>query len=161
MASQPSTNGERLITIRSQHWIKYVLPAFVYIVLIAMSILLFVLAGRTAHHSMWLSHLAFVAALILFLGTHHWFFLVLLSESSAHIIVTSHRVIMMQERILLHEEMTEYAFDKMKTVSSHKNGLLQTILRYGSLRFESGPDVRYVPHPNRVARDIEQAMGLN
>lgn len=154
-------SGERLIRIRSQHWVKYVFPAFVYTILITVSVLLFVLAGITAHHSMWLSHASFIAALLLSLGTHHWFFLLLLSESSAHIIVTNHRVIMMRDRMLLDEEMNEYAFDKMKTVAARKDGFLQTILRYGSLQFESGPDVRYVPHPNSVARDIEQAMGMN
>ena len=161
MATLEFNNGEHLIRIKSQHWIKYIFPAFVYLVLTVVSVLLFVLSGITVHHSMWLSHLAFVAALLLFLGTHHWFFLLLLSESSAHIIVTNHRVIMIRDRMLLDEEMNEYAFDKMKTVAAHKDGFWQTILRYGSLQFESGPDVRYVPHPNSVARDIEQAMGMS
>lgn len=160
MSPDVSDKGEKLIRIVNQHWIKYVFPAFVYLMLFTVSMLLFVLAGVTAHHSMWLSHITFAIALILFLGTHHWFFLVLLCESASHIMVTNNRVIWMHDRLFLDEQMSEYAFHKMKSVDATKKGMLQTVLRYGSLRFENGAKIPLVPHPNRIAKDIEQAMGL-
>lgn len=160
MTAPPPANGETLIRILSQHWIKYVFPVFVYCVLFAVSLLLFALAGLTADDAAWLSHLAYIAALALFLVTHHWFFLMLLCESAAHIVVTNHRVVWMHERLFVDEQMREYAFDKMKTVEARKRGVLQTVLRYGTLQFESGLDIPLVPHPNNVAKDIEQAMGL-
>lgn len=152
--------GEKLISIASQHWIKFVLPVFIYIVLATVSILLFVLAGTEAHHNQWLSNAAFIAALLLFNFTHHWVFIMLLSESTTHIVVTNNRVILMRDRVFIDEEMIEYAFEKMKTVESKKHGILQTLLRYGSIAFESGAEIRYIRHPNRVVRDIEQASGL-
>lgn len=160
MADAPRSNGEKVIRIVGEHWIKYVFPVFVYAVLAAVSLLLFVLAGLTAHHSMWLSHTSFIAALLLFLVAHHWFFTQLLSETMTHIVVTTHRVIWIHESLFYREQIAEYAFDKMKTVEAKKEGLLQNVLRYGSLKFESGADVRLVPHPNSVAKAIEQAMGL-
>lgn len=160
MTPPTSIKGEKLIRIIGQHWIKYIFPVFVYLVLLSVSMLLFILAGTTAHHSMALSHLSFIVALILFLTTHHWFFLFLLCESAAHIIITNRRIVWMHDRLFLDEQMVEYAFDKMKTVGSHKHGILQTILRYGTLQFESGADIPLIPHPNSIAKDIEQAMGL-
>lgn len=160
MTSASSGNGERMIRSVSEHWIKYVFPVFLYSVLLAVSMFLFVFAGMTAHHSMWLSHASFVGALLLFLIAHHWFFTRLLGESMTHIVITNHRVVRIHESLFLREEMSEYAFDKMKTVEANKKGILQNILRYGSLTFETGPDVCLVPHPNSVAKDIEQAMGL-
>ncbi len=161
MAAASSPNGEKMIRIVNEHWIKYIFPCFVYLTLLSMSILLFFLAGYTAHHSLWISEASFFAALLLFLGTHHWFFILLLSESASHVVVTSRRVVWIRERLFSHEQMIEYAYEKMKTVEAHKRGFLQTLLRYGSLHFESGPDIYPVPHTNNVAKDIQQAMGMN
>ncbi|OGJ56952.1 hypothetical protein A3H22_04455 [Candidatus Peribacteria bacterium RIFCSPLOWO2_12_FULL_55_15] len=160
MTGSASTNGEKLIRIVNQHWIKYVIPVFIYVVLLSVCLLLFILAGMTTHHSMWISHLSFVVALICFLVTHHWFFLTLVCESATHVVVTNHRVVWMHDLLFVDEQMMEYAFDKMNTVEARKHGVLQTILRYGTLQFESGTDVPLVPHPNSVIKDIEQAMGL-
>lgn len=161
MAHAPAPQaGETLIRIVSEHWIKYLFPFFVAAALLGVSLLLFVLAGLSAHHYLWLSHATFVAALALFLITHHWFFLMLLGESMTHIVVTNRRVLRLRERVFLREEMLEVSYDKMKTVEASKRGLLQTILRYGSLHFEGDKTIiTLVPHPNSVARDIEQAMG--
>lgn len=153
-------DGEKLIRTAREHWIKYVFPVFIYIMLLGTSTLLFFLAGLTAHHVMWLSHIAFLMALGLFFITHHWFFVMLLSESMTHIIVTNHRLVRLRERLFFQEEMLEVSFEKMKSVSARKNGLLQTILRYGTLSFEGGTKIPLVPHPNSIAKDIEQAMGL-
>lgn len=155
-----TNSNETLIRMTQEHWIKYVLPAFVYIVLTAMSLGLFFFSGWTAYHSEATALIAYLLALFLFFFAHHWFFMRLLGESMTHIVVTNYRVIRIHERFFSSERMTEYAFEKMKTVEAHKKGLLQTILRYGSIRFESGSDVKLVPHPNSIAKDIEQAMGM-
>ncbi len=160
METNPLPAEETLVRAVGQHWIKYVFPTFVYVILLSVSVLLFVLAGMAAHHYMWLSHATFIAALILFLLSHHWFFLVILSESMAHIIVTNRRVIYMHDRLMTHEQMVEYSYDKMRIVEADKYGFLQSILQYGSLQFGSGSGIPLVPHPNRIVKDIEQAMGM-
>jgi len=160
MASALSGNGEKVIRVISEHWIKYVFPCFVFGILGSVSALLFLLAGYTAHHAMWLSHLSFIAALLLFLLTHHWFFTKLLGETMTHVIITNRRVVWIHESIFQREHMVEYAYEKMKTVEAKKSGIVQTVLRYGTIAFESGADIRYVPHPNHVAKEIEQAMGM-
>ncbi len=159
MAARVDTDGEKLIVCIHDHWIKFVVPVLIYLLLTAASMLIFWLAGVSAHHYVWLTNVAYIAALLLFLMAHHWFFAALLSESNEHIVVTTKRVIHMQTRLFFYEDMNEFAFEKMKTVEARKEGLLQNVLRYGSLVFEKSFVVHLVPHPNRVVRDIEQAMG--
>lgn len=138
---------------------KYVLPVFVYVILMFASVLLFILARLSADQSMWLSHFLLLSGLVLMLFTHHWFFLRLLGEAVDCIIITSERSIHFETRLLFHDEMRENSFDKMRTVEASKKGFLQNIFQYGTLRFQGGVDIRLVPHPHRVAKEIEQAMG--
>ncbi|OGJ62940.1 hypothetical protein A3C37_05580 [Candidatus Peribacteria bacterium RIFCSPHIGHO2_02_FULL_53_20] len=159
MHASPS-NGEQLIRIANEHWIKYVMPIFVFLILIAVSLLLFFLAGMSAYHVMWISHIAFIPAVLLMLVAHHWFFVMVLSEVADCIIVTDKRLIQLKIRLLQHDAMVEVSFEKMKMVEASKVGLLQNILNYGTLHFEGAKAaIKLVPHPNSVARDIEQAMG--
>ncbi len=137
MTTEQSNVGETLVSVVNEHWIKYVFPVVMYVLLLGISLLLFILAGITAHHYMWLSHVTFVAGLLLFLLTHHWFFMVLLSESLDRIIITNRRLIRLQYRLILHEDVLEVSFEKMKTVNAQKEGFLQNVLNYGSLLFEN------------------------
>lgn len=160
MPLTPIADGEHVVWVSSEHWIKYLKPTIIYILLFAISVMLFFLAGYSAYHQMFLSHGLFLAAILLFLLVHHWFFWVLLGETEAHIIVTNKRVIHLHQRLFLEDEMIEIAFEKMKTVEAHKNGFLESVLRYGTLQFESGAVIHLVPHPNEVAKKIQQTMGL-
>lgn len=161
MPATPPSNGERLLRVVPEHWIQFVIPSIAYTLLLGISVLLFLLASISAHHDMWLSHVAFFSALVLFLADHHWFFFFLLGQGNSTILVTNRRVIHLREQLFVTDSMREVSFDKMKSVEAMKRGLLQNILRYGSIRFEGTNFViSHVPHPNSVARDIEQAMGL-
>lgn len=155
-----SSGPERLIIVIHEHWVRYIRLAFVYVLLLMVSFLFFYLSGLAAYHYEILSESLFVLALLLFFLDHHWFFMAALSQAENHVMVTTDRVIWIRHRLFFQEEMMEYAFDKMKTVEAHKTNILQYILQYGTLKFESGPPVLYVPHPNNVVRKIEQAMGM-
>lgn len=153
-------DGEKLILILHEHWVKYVRLILVYILLLVSSVVLFYFAGVSAYHVEWLSQGLLLFAVFLFLFNHHWFFMSVLSQAENHILITSRRVIWIRNRLFIDEEMLEYAFDKMKFVESKKTTILQYIFQYGTLEFESGKPIPYVPHPNSVVRDIEQAMGM-
>lgn len=160
MTASPLQSGEHIIQIVPQHWIRFVLPSVLYVLLLCVSIGLFLVAGYSYTHSAALMQVAFGAGFVLFLVNHHWFFIFLLSEVSSQMIITNRRVVWMQDHLFVDERMAEYAFEKMKSVEAIKHGILQTVLRYGTLRFEHAPDIPLVPHPNRVAKHIEQAIGL-
>lgn len=152
-------HGEKLVYVTDEHWIKYITPIAVTVFLLPISILLFFLAGITAHHYMWLSHITFLIALMLFLSTMHWFFMMLLSEALDRIIITNRRLIRMRYKMIFDEDILEISFEKMKTVDVKKHGLMQNLLHYGTLYFETKlASIPMVPHPNRVAKIIQEAM---
>ncbi|MBI5156343.1 hypothetical protein HZA45_03665 [Candidatus Peregrinibacteria bacterium] len=154
------TAHERLICISTEHWIKYVFPSLLYALLMGTSAFFLYLAVLAAPSIHGLSLFFTVAALAVFFLFHHWFFWFLLAESQAHIIVTSRRIVYIHERLLRQEEMVEVSFEKMKTVEARKSNILQIILNYGSLDFESKAKLTRVPHPGTLAMRIEQAMGM-
>lgn len=159
MTKAGAQHGERLVLVTDEHWIKYLPPVAVAVMLFGISLLLLVLAGMSAHHYMWLSHLTFIAGMTLLLITYHWFFMVLLSEELDRIIVTNRRLLRIQYRLIFREDILEVSFEKMKTVDAVKSGIIQNVLHYGSLVFETKlARVPLVPHPNRVAHVIQEAM---
>ena len=159
MPVAPSDHGEHILAVVNEHWVKYVLPVVIFAFLFGISLLLFILAGMSAHHYTWLSHATYYGALLLFFLTLHWFFMMLLSESLDRIIITNKRLMRVQYRLIFHEDILEISFEKMKTVDARKHGLLQNLLGYGSLHFETKlASVSLIPHPNRVARIIQEAM---
>lgn len=157
--SAPTEHGERLVEKTDEHWVRFVWPVVLATLLLGTSFLLFALAGLSAHHYMWLSHLTFACAALLFLFTQHWLFMMLLGDSLDCIIITNKRLIRIHVVPLFVEDILEISFEKMKTVDAVKNGFLQNVLRYGTLVFETKlATVPYVRHPNRVAKVIQHAM---
>jgi predicted neutral ceramidase superfamily lipid hydrolase len=155
-----SFHDERVLLITDEHWIKYVLPCTVYCFLLSISLLLFFLSLSGVFPPFEsLSLIIFLAAFLLFSFAHHWFFLWLLSEAADSIIITNCRSIHFHTHLFFYSDMRENSFDKMRTVEAVKHGFLQNVLNYGTLRFQGGDDISLVPHPQSVARAIEQAMG--
>ena len=152
-------NNETLIAVYHEHWIKYVFPVFLYVILMTAGFILLYGAVLSVT-SIAVFYTLLIIAIILLFGTHHWFFWYLLAESQAHIIITNRRVVYVHENILLEEQMLEVTFEKMKTVEAHKENFLQSVLNYGTLQFESSTKIKRVPHPGTIARQIEQAMGM-
>ncbi len=151
--------GEHLIALTDEHWVKYIAPAVIACALFAISFALFIAAGASAYHSTWISRVSFVSASLLFFVTLHWFFMMLLSESLDRIIITNRRLIRVQYRLIFDEDILEISFQKTKTVDARKHGVLQNLLHYGTLHFETKlATINNVPHPNRIAKVIQEAM---
>lgn len=158
MIPDMQTNGETLVRVLQEHWIKYLRILFIYVIAftVGLGLLWFAMNAYTPA----LVWSAFWSGSIVLLLGHHWLFFVLLGESQCHIIITNRRVIHIHERLLLQDDLREISFDKMKTVEATKEGVWQNLFRYGTIHFEGAHfPIKYVPHPNRMARDIEQAMG--
>ena len=119
--------NERLIAVSHEHWIKYVFPSVLYVLLVGAGILLFNVAALTTSSSLGASLFLFLVGLTLVFVTHHWFFWFLLAESQAHIILTSKRVVWIHESLLWREEMVEVSFEKMKTVEAHKAHIMNKL----------------------------------
>lgn len=159
MTPASSQKGEHVVYLTDEHWVKLIVPVLVSVFLFAISFLLFILAGITAHHSMWLSHGTYVIALLLFLATMHWFFMMILSENLECIVITNRRLMRFRYKMIFDEDILEVSFEKMKTVDVSKHGLIQNLFHYGTLYFETKlASIPLVPHPNHVAKIIQDAM---
>lgn len=162
-----SPEGERLIDAFSTHWIKYIGPGILYVLLTGTSVLLFSLAGASAHSAEGLSHVTFFAALILMLVVHHWFFHSVMSEGMVDIIITNKRIISMRDCLFFCEDMHEVHIERIRAVEAQEHGLLQNILRYGNLWFDTGGSgmdktatIERVPHPHTRAKTIMSMLAM-
>ncbi|MDD5054793.1 MAG: hypothetical protein PHZ00_00825 [Candidatus Peribacteraceae bacterium] len=154
------TEGERLIRVSSEHWMTYVMPLFIYVLLTAGGIFFLLIAGYTVAESDWIAISSFLLSFILFLAGCHGFYFVVLGEFTSFYVITTQRVVHFKNVIILREEMSEVSFEMIKTVEASKRGFLQYLLNYGSLNFENKLIINYVSHPHSVARDVHQAMGM-
>lgn len=156
---QSPVQGEHIVAMVHEHWMRYVFATFIYLCMTIVSFVILFLSQVIADQWMWISHIVFLLSFILILFTNHGYFLFILGESMSQVVVTNHRIIYIHDDLFLHHEMLEFSFSRLKMVESRQHGILQNILNYGELKFDTGPAIPFICHPNRVARDIQQAMG--
>lgn len=160
--------GERLIDAFSTHWIKYVVPVLLFVLLMGTSLLFFYFAGLSVRNSEFVSHVCFFIGLVLMLITHHWFFHQVMSEGMVDILITNKRIISMRDCLLFCEDMHEVNLDRIRAVEAQEHGFLQNVLRYGNLWFDTGGSemntatatIERVPHPHRRAKIIMNLMQM-
>ncbi len=152
---------EHLIRIVDEHWMIYLRPIFFSSIVLIAGLLSLVFSFLTVFHSGWMYLSSYIFGVACLLLSFHGLFVILMSESLSQIVITSKRVLHFSNSIPFGEGIAEASFEKMKSVEVEKHGLLQSVLNYGSLNFERGKMIiHFVPHPNSVARDIYQAMGM-
>ena len=160
--SHPQNAREHIVMAFGTHWVKYCLPTIIYLILTvaAASILAALVmnfqAGNTAAAT------GFVWTVVGFTVVHHWYFEKLLSDSTDEIIITNKRIIYINDHLFFSDDMMEFTIQKIVGIQAKKNGILQNILRYGSLHLDTGgtdmaresAQIPLVPHPNAVVREI-------
>ncbi len=151
---------ERLIGIVQEHWVKYVNPFLIISILLALSMLLFYLAGESAYHEENVSTSLFFAGLLFLLFAHHAFFHRILSEKLDQVIITSKRIIQLKTRLFLEDDIIEIPLDKVRAVRADKRGVLQNLLRYGSISLDANEAITRIPHPQRIAKEISMALEM-
>lgn len=159
---------EMFVTALSTHWIKYAFPIFVLLVTMPIGIGLFAVALYVFEDIPLMKEALFSVALFFVLLSHHWFFHRILSEAMEDVIITNKRVIWIQEMLFCCDDMRQVPLNKIQGVEVRKHGLLQTILGYGSVWFDTGGTITHdenatmhlVPHPHRIAKTINQLLNL-
>ncbi|PIR53708.1 hypothetical protein COU75_04690 [Candidatus Peregrinibacteria bacterium CG10_big_fil_rev_8_21_14_0_10_42_8] len=162
-------SDEKIIMAISTHWIKYVLPTIIFIIIFSASTTFFIISGIAAKDSPVMAIVILFTGMILMYLVVHWFFHRLLSEAMEDIIVTTKRVIWIKESLFQIDDVRQIPLTNIQGVESQKRGLLQTVLRYGSLWFDTGGTITTdqnaimteVPHPNDVAREINTIIRQN
>lgn len=155
-----SLANEQLVSIHHTHWVRYVLPTLLYLLLLSCSVGLLYASFQTTFFSSGLPTAFFLAGLLLLTFCHHWFLWFLLAETQTYLVVTNKRFIYSSSGLLWGEEILEVSFEKVKTVEATKTTFFQSLFGYGLLQFEPMTKIHYVPHPGTIARQIEQAMGM-
>jgi len=125
-------------------------------------------AGMAASSSALLSKILLFLGLILTYLSLHWYFHKLLSEAMEDIVITTKRIIWIKEALFTVDEMRQIPLGNIQGVEARKHGILQTVLGYGTLWLDTGgtttadanAQIDQVPHPNRVAGEINKLLRL-
>lgn len=157
---------ERIIYILRHHWIVYVFPGLVALLL---AVIPFFVAGFLANTSFVIGANATVLALtsiflsMYYLGT--WLFL-FTTFHHAHLdtwIVTSHRIIYIEQRQLFSRTVSEQPLSRVQDVTSEVHGVFSTLLGYGDIIVQTAgavPKFKFttIPNPADVSRTIFQLV---
>lgn len=158
---QSSKQAERVVRRIDDHWIKLVIPLAQYVLVFACGGLLLLLSLYAMQQNMWLAMTSLIVGTLITIGVQHRMFVFLLSEAAETVYLTNHRVILFEQRLFQLDELREISFEKAKSVTAKKEGLLQNLLNYGTLHFEIGGTIEYVPHPTRLAHEIQEIIRSN
>lgn len=158
---------EELVKAISTHWIKYVGPTLVSGLFIITGILMLSIAALVKEAASVVSMILLFFGLILTHIATHRLFHKLLSEAMEDIVVTTRRVIWLRKSLFQYDDMHQIPIENIQGVEARKHGVLQTVLGYGTIWFDTGgtetessTTIYQVPHPNRLARDINRLLHL-
>ncbi len=160
------SSDERLIEALNTHWIKFVAPLSLYVVLGMICIIVTLSFGAAGGNNP-LTMSIFLGFVLLLTVVHHWSFNRILSEGMVDLMVTNKRIIYLESHLWFQDQMHEIALGQLQGVQAHKHGILQNLLRYGDLWFDTGGSeitknrtICRIPHPHRVARTIMQLLEM-
>lgn len=148
------------------HWIRYVQPAAVCIILGAIGVVFAVLASMAVPEALLLAQFLYGVGTLLLLFAYHKFFHTFLSEKLRCILLTNKRVIYFDNHLFLAENEHEIPLRRITDVSIEKIGLMSNLLNYGTLCFDASPtgdtilrrSIRRVPKPHRLTALIGQLL---
>lgn len=161
----PTSTDEQLVDAFDTHWIKYIAPACIYLLVTAGGLLLVYISANIAADSLVLSQLCFFSSLVVILSAHHCFFYFLMSEGMIDAIVTNERLVYFHGLLWVSDDMHEISLQHIRGVEARVHGVFQNLFRYGDLWFdtggaslESGSILKRVPKPHRRAKKIRKLL---
>lgn len=154
--------GELLHRETRHHWMKRA-PAFcIYILLMVAGLSAFWFLSPASDGVSLSFLLPLLGGIVI---VQHWFFYIMLGESSTELILTNKRVLYLYHRLWIADEMDELAIMNIKLVKVHKNGLIRQIFDYGELSclfdIDAGKTFPYVPSPGTWAVEIEKMINIS
>lgn len=157
----PPSSPEQVVLITRTHWIRYVAPGIVCIVLLCIGTAFIALSGIILLIPMAAATLYVIGAALVLLSWHK-FFHMFFSERMRIIIVTSKRVIYLHMRLYLSSHEHEIPLRRIHDVSVRRIGFITYLLNYGSVCFEAPVSheesmercLPYIPHPDTVGETI-------
>lgn len=164
--SSRAGDNEVLLWHTSRHFVRYIAPVTVAVLLSVVATLLFWMSVASRDASLAAAQAFCLAAVGVLAVLNHLFFHYVLSESICDIILTKKRVVYITHRLWLSDLMHDIALHQVKAVEAHQTGIVQHLLDYGEIWFDTGGSaagesnqtIAYVPKPQKWATEISRAM---
>lgn len=160
-----SETDERLLYGKSTHWVKYVPKTLAYTLIGIFAITLMIAGWNIDIAFPLIAEAVFLIGALLFLFCHHLLFHLYFSEQMIDVIVTSKRIIYFNDCLFTCDDEHEIPLKKIAGVEVQQHGLMQNMLNYGVLWFDTGGGAadlrRSIPHvarPDEVAETINQQL---
>ncbi len=149
--------GERLLRRSHGHWIRHLLPMFIALLLATTAATMLWSAASLAPNDPVSARSFLLVGLLLGLAVLHWFFHLFLSDSVSEVFLTNKRILRFTCRLWLLDDLDETVLARIKVVEIQRRGILQQLLDYGELRFDTSDSrgIALIPHPKTWAADIE------
>ena len=153
--------GEQLLLETRHHWMKYVFPTGIYVLLVSIGICALVFAGvsQGAFPGVPMVSMAALAASLI---VHNWFFHFILSENATDVIITSKRIVLLSHRLWFEETCDELVLERIRIVEVHRRGFLRNVFNYGDLSclfdVNAGKTFYFIPNPKKWAGAIERII---
>lgn len=106
------------------------------------------------------AYIVFFTGFAIVLCTYHALFHTLLSAYATVIILTTKRVVHFRQQLFFVDDREEIQLERMHTVQARQRGLLQSLLHYGSIWFDSMEHLSHIAHPHRTAKEIARVLGM-
>ena len=163
-ADMPEHQKEKIVLVSTTHWMKY-FPSLVLSSLLGMSGLILLIAAWFTQSIPPIALLLFCVGFLLNIIAHHRFFHTLLSEEVFDIIVTTKRILYFDDCLFFCDDEHEVPLHKVSAVEAQKRGILQNILNFGTMWFDTGGGVMdlkrsipYVSKPDHISEIIADML---
>lgn len=158
-------DGEEVLAFLRRHWFVMFLNSVLFIILMALPIGIYALVPSQLLG--WIQGTPWEGIIIMFFGAYYlmmwlFFFAALVDYYLDVWIVTSERIIDIQQISLFRHVVAEQRIVRVQDVTSSVRGILPTFLNYGNVNIQTaGEQERFVfeqvPNPERVKKIIFQA----
>ncbi|MCA9370657.1 MAG: PH domain-containing protein [Candidatus Peregrinibacteria bacterium] len=160
-----NTSQELLIYARSTHWVKYIQKTLVYLLIACFGLALMPIALQLFSKAPVLASAVYFIGFTLFLLCHHLLFHLYFSEQMIDIIVTNQRIIYFDDYLFTCDDEHEIPLHKIAAVEVQQHGIIQNMLNYGILWFDTGGgstdmkrSIPHVPQPDELAKVIHAQL---
>ena len=151
---------EKLVFVRRQHWMCYVAPVAICLLVLIIGLLLLSFSSFGTPERTVIAQIVFFLGFSIVLCSYHALLHTLLSAYSTVVICTTKRVIHFKQRLFFVDDREEIHLNRIHTVEARQRGILQSLFHCGSIWFDAMEHISYIAHPHRTVKEITHVLGM-
>ena len=155
---------EHSIDSCSTHWIKYVLPVAISLLIGSIGALIIGI-GLTMFETGTVQFLLKLVGLLFIVCIHHWFFYIIMSHSMTDVIITNKRLVFIEDFLFFKGDVHEVRLANVLAVEVHQRGVIQNVFDIGELWFDTGGTsinagrvLKNIPDPHKRSAHISRIL---